>query len=500
MISKREQKSSIKTARYVVPFLLILLIVIIMVKCAVNPVTGKKELMLISQNAEVNMGKEIDQGIRMEYGLYHNPQLKMYIEGIGKKLIPYTHRPNLEYHFAILDTPVVNAFAAPGGYIYVTRGLLALMNSEAELASVLGHELGHVSARHSARQMTRSIIFTLGIALASELSEDFRKVAPISFIAGQLLFLKYGRNAEHQSDSLGIEYAIKAGYNSQRMVDFFSSLQNMTQDVGGSRLPNFLSTHPLTGKRVARVNQQFAEHTQGRDNSQLKVARAYYLGQIDGLIYGKNPRQGYIERGVFYHPDMAFSFRVPNGWKVENTARQVTMAPKGGTAAIIFQAEETDQALDAYTRKMMASLTSPQIQNEGFRYINGFNSFHTFFSTLTDDGGEEGQKESMNVDISCIRKGKMVFTFFSAAKPNSYYTHQNAIHRTVDSFRRLSSRRHLSRKPKRLYVRKSRRAQTLRQFLLKRNIPSNIWNKITLINSMPLSTRLSPNQPIKIIK
>jgi predicted Zn-dependent protease len=455
--------------------------------------------MLISQNAEVNMGKEIDRAIRKEYGLYQDPQLKRYVEGMGRELVPFTHRPNLEYHFEVLDTPVVNAFAAPGGYIYVTRGLLAMMNSEAELASVLGHELGHVAARHSAKQMTRSIIFTLGIALASELSEDFRKVAPISFIAGQLLFLKYSRSAEYQADSLGLEYAIKAGYDSGKMVDFFNSLQNLTESAGGSGLPNFLSTHPLTGKRIERVKQQFTEFSKAHSQSPLTVAKADYFRSINGIIYGKNPRQGYVQNGVFYHPDMAFSFRVPRGWEVENTARQVSMAPKGGAAVIIFQAEETEQKLDTYAAKMMESFHSPQVEEQGFRYINGFNSYHSYLSVLTQDEGEEKQ-ENMNVDISCIRKDKMVFTFFSAAKPSAYYTHEKAIHRTIDSFRNLTDSRHLSKKPKRIYVRKSRQAQTLRQFLLKRQIPSNIWKKITLINSMPLSTRLTANQAVKIIK
>lgn len=191
------------------------------------------------------MGQEIDRGLRLEYGFYNDRHLNAYVRRVGESLVPYTHRPQLQYHFAILDTPVENAFAAPGGYIYVTRGLLSLLNSEAELAAVLGHELGHVNARHSARQMTRSILVTLGILIAGELSEDIRKITPISMIAAQLLFLKYSRSDEYQADALGLEYASKGGYSPREMVRFFNALQRLTVEAGGPHLP-ISSRHTLS--------------------------------------------------------------------------------------------------------------------------------------------------------------------------------------------------------------------------------------------------------------
>lgn len=472
--------------------------IIVMATCAVNPVTGKKEIMLISQSMEINMGREIDRGIRMEYGLYHDPSLTAYVREIGRELVPHTHRPNLDYHFAILDTEVENAFAAPGGYIYITRGLLALMNSKAELASVLGHELGHVSARHSARQMTRSILFTLGIAVLGELSEDFRKVAPITWIAGQLLFLKYSRNDEYQADKLGIEYAIKAGYASEKMIDFFNSLQRLTASKGGHGLPNFLSTHPLTPKRIDRV-RALLQTGNYPPASQLVVASPEYLQRVNGIIYGPNPRQGYVENGVFYHPDMSFSFRVPYGWKVQNTARQVTMAPENGKAVIILQAEETNQSLDTYSRSKLKEITSPKIHDQGFSTINGFNAYHTLASTVTQTTeGEEQDK--MNIDVSCIRKGAMVFTFFSASQARDFYAYEQPISRTVNSFRQLRSRRHLDRKPRRLYVVTPRRSIALNQFLRNQRVLQTYWKTISLINGMDLNRQLSPNQPVKIIR
>lgn len=481
-----------------VSVLLIISICIVMGSCAVNPVTGKKEIMLISQSMEINMGRRIDRGIRMEYGLYPDPALTAYVREIGRELVPHTHRPNLEYHFAILDTEVENAFAAPGGYIYITRGLLALMNSKAELASVLGHELAHVSARHSARQMTRSILFTIGIAVLGELSEDFRKIAPITWIAGQLLFLKYSRSDEYQADKLGIEYSIKAGYASEKMIDFFNSLQRLTASKGGPGIPNFLSTHPMTPKRIDRVRALLREGNYP-PTSQLVIARQDYYQRVNGIIYGPNPRQGYVENGIFYHPDMSFSFRVPYGWKVQNTARQVTMAPANGKAVIILQAEDTSESLDAYTRKKMKEITSPQIIDQGFRVINGFNAFHTLASMVTQ-AGEGQEQDKINVDVSCIRKSGTVFTFFCASEAQDYYTYQRPIQGTVNSFRQLRNRRHLARKPRRMYVRKPRRSISLNQYLRSQGVPQKLWKKIALINGKELNQRLSPNLPVKIIK
>jgi predicted Zn-dependent protease len=471
--------------------------------CAVNPVTGKKEIMLISESMEISMGKEIDQGLRMEYGFYDDPQLNAYVAQIGQEMVPHCHRPHLEYHFAILDTPVENAFAAPGGYIYITRGLMALINSEAELATVVGHELGHVNARHSARQMTRAILFTLGIAIASELSKDFRKIAPISFIATQLLFLKYSRSDEYQADALGVEYSLKTGYSAQEMVTFFTSLQRLTESSGGARIPNFLSTHPLTPKRIERVKEllQAEEYSQFASSSQLKVERDGYLNRLNGLVYGNNPRQGYVQGNAFYHPDMRFYFNIPPGWKVSNTPLQVTLGSPDGKAVILLQAESTTEALDGYTKKMMNKLSNPQILQEGYRYINGMDAYHSLASMLTDTSeGEAQTNQELNVQVSCIRKEGIIFTFFSAASQADYPTYQYTINNTISSFNRLTSPAYINQTPNRVSIRRSQQNQSLSNFLSTLGIPQNNWKQIAIINGMEVDQQLSVDQLVKIIR
>ncbi|UCH97336.1 MAG: M48 family metalloprotease [Candidatus Aminicenantes bacterium] len=485
--------------------ILIILTAVLLVQsgCAVNPVTGKKEIMLISESMEIQMGKEIDQGLRRQYGIYDDPQLNVYIDQIGQQMVPHCHRPHLQYHFAILDTPVENAFAAPGGYIYITRGLMAMINSEAELATIIGHELGHVNARHSARQMTRSILFTVGIVLASELSKDFRKIAPISMIATQLLFLKYSRSDEYQADSLGVEYSLKIGYSAHEMVTFFNNLQRLSQSKGGAHLPNFLSTHPLTPRRIDRVKEllQSEEYSQPGGLGQLKVERNGYINRLNGLVYGNNPKQGYVEGNAFYHPDMRFYFSIPSGWKVSNTPRQVTLSSPGGKAVILLQAESTSEALDSYTGKMMKQLSNPQILREGYRYINGMDAYHTLASMVTDTSGGEGETaQELNVQVSCIRKGGIIFTFFSAASQPDFSTYRYAIDRTVESFNRLTSPGHINRRPYRVAVRRIQYPRSLSDFLSRLGIPRQNWNQIALINGMELNHQLSANQLVKIIR
>ena len=470
--------------------------------CAVNPVTGKKEIMLISESMEINMGKEIDRGLRMEYGIYDDPQLNDYVAEVGQEMVPYCHRPHLQYHFAILDTQVENAFAAPGGYIYVTRGLMAMLNSEAELATVLGHELGHVNARHSAQQMTRAILFELGIALASELSKDFRKIAPISMIATQLLFLKYSRDNEYQADALGIEYSLKTGYSAYEMVNFFTSLQRLTESQGGPGLPNFLSTHPLTPKRIARVKEllQVEENSRPGGLGQLKVEHNSHINRLNGLIYGMNPRQGYIQGSMFYHPEMRFYFMIPSGWKVDNTPLQVTMASADGKAVILLKAENTTEGLDGYTQKMMKELTNPTVIQQGYRYVNGLNAFHTLASMVNQEDSGEGQSNApLNVQISCIRKEGIIFTFFSAAMQSDFPSYQYAINNTINSFRNLTDSRYLQRRPSRLSIRRVNGAQTLSSFLNMLGIPQQSWNQIAIINGMDLNQQLAANQLVKIV-
>jgi predicted Zn-dependent protease len=461
---------------------------IILIQCAVNPVTGKKELMLYSEADEIAMGREVDQGIRKTYGLYDDPQLTAYVASVGRKLVPYCHRPHLKYHFAILDTAVENAFAAPGGYIYITRGLLSMMNNEAELAAVLAHELGHVNARHSMRSMSRSILFGIGLAIAGELSEDVRKFTPLAAIAGQLLFLKFSRGDEYQADSLGVDYSRKAMYNPGAMVSFFNSIQRLKVMKGGGGLPNFLSTHPLTQKRIDRVKAMLVA-----GDTQLARGRQPYLRKINGIVYGTNPRQGYQMGNAFYHPDMRFSFNIPQGWKIENTPASVSMAPKDGNAVIVFGAETSSKQLDVYSRENLANLSEPQFIRNRYRRINSYRAHETVFKT-PDEG------KMLKGKYTCIRKNGMIFSFLGFSTTNNYPNYKRAIEEVMSSFKQLNDRRHINRKPQRIKIRRVSSRQSFSEMLSRNRVPTNMWDHIGLINMMAKGETLKPGQYVKLIQ
>lgn len=296
------------------------------VSCAINPATGRREFSLVSQEQELQIGKEGFGAIVSEYGTYDDPKLAAYVDSIGQSLAKVSPLPNLKWTFTVLDDPVVNAFAMPGGYIYVTRGILAHLSNEAQLAGVLGHEIGHVTARHTAQRITYQQLAGLGLGLASAFSEGFRRYSGAAEQALGLVFLKYGRDDENQADELGVNYATGAGWDSREVPGTYAMLQRVGERAG-QRLPVFLSTHPDPGDRQVRTTALSKQATQGK--SGLQIRGRDYLRRLDGMVYGDDPRQGYFEGERYYHPQMRFEMSVPAGWAKQNTKSAiVTQAPE----------------------------------------------------------------------------------------------------------------------------------------------------------------------------
>jgi predicted Zn-dependent protease len=285
--------------------------------CATNPATGKKQLSFVSRDKELEMGRQSDPAVIQEYGLYGDSALAKYVQYVGMRVAKASHLPDLEWHFRLLDSPVVNAFAIPGGYIYITRGILAYMNSEAQLAGVLGHEIGHVTARHTAQQMTQEEIAQVGLIAGTVLVSQFR---PYSGIAAQslgLLFLKYSRDHETQADELGVQYAVRAGYDPREIPSTYATLKRIGERQGQS-IPSFLETHPDPGDREVRT-RQLALASVSTTQSNLAILAPEYRKRIEGLVFGDDPRAGFFESNRFYHPGLEFQIILPAGWTYQNT-------------------------------------------------------------------------------------------------------------------------------------------------------------------------------------
>ncbi len=279
--------------------------------CAVNPATGQRQLSLMGEGTEIRLGGDADREITEAMGLVEDPALQAYIQTLGESMAAISERPQLPWAFRVLDDPVVNAFALPGGYIYVTRGILAHFNSEAELAGVLGHEIGHVTARHGVQQVSRAQLAQIGLGVGAILAPELSGVLDLASAGLGLLFLSYGRDAEREADDLGLRYMTRLGYDPAAMAETFQTLARSSGAQDGPRIPGFLSTHQDPLSRRDRILAAVAAGTVEGD----RIDRDGYLARLDGLLYGINPRQGFFRGATLLHPEWAIRMQFPEDWK-----------------------------------------------------------------------------------------------------------------------------------------------------------------------------------------
>ena len=462
---------------------------LLVASCAVNPVTGKKELMLVSEGQEIALGEQTDKEVRAEYGLYDDADFAAYLPRTGGLLVPYSHRPKLPYHFAVLDSSVINAFAAPGGYIYVTRGLLALMNSEAELAAVLGHELGHVTARHAARSMSRQILVQAGLAVGSLASKTFAKIAGVARVGAQLLFLKYSRDDERQADALGVTYARAAGYDPGEMVRFFQALQELGDLSGKNTLPGFLSTHPLTKERIGNVQGLLAA-----DDAKLKTVGEGYLKRLEGLVYGDDPRQGYVENSVFYHPGLRFLVVLPQGWNVQNTPTQLTVVSTDEKAALVLQAEKNAASLSSYAQQKAAAIEGRTLLDERSGTIHGLASLQQVFDVVQQN------EPAVRLQNSFIRKGDIIYTLTALSAASDFGRFEGAFDQAVASFRELTDRAYIDRAPKRVRLVPADVSRTLEAYFQSAGMDKKSWPQFAIMNGFKLDAVPPQGRLLKLVR
>jgi predicted Zn-dependent protease len=329
--------------------------------CATNPVTGKREFMLMSEAEELAIGQQADAEVRREMGVYDNAELQRYVSDIGLRLARESHRPNLPWTFTIVDHSAINAFAVPGGYIYITRGILPYLGDESELAGVLGHEIGHVTARHAAQQYTRQAGGGLGLAILSIFVPQTAPFADLSSMGLGFLFLKYGRDDELESDRLGMEYAARAGWDPSAVPRFLSTLSRVDQ-LSERGVPNWLSTHPDPGSRVGEAEALLprfvseAATTRNRDE---------YLRSLEGIVVGDSIEQGIVRGHLFLHPILRLSLDFPEGWEVYNSAEQV-MAREPGTQHYMLL-----QLVDQPRGRTVEEVAENAMRGAGFSRIDG---------------------------------------------------------------------------------------------------------------------------------
>ncbi|MFQ5639499.1 MAG: M48 family metalloprotease [bacterium] len=467
----------------------IVLVLQFFLSCATNPVTGKRELSLLSTNDEIRLGADADKQIVAQYGLYDDPKISEYIDGLGQKMAQISHRPKLQWHFRVLDSPVINAFALPGGYVYITRGILGYMNSEAELAGVVGHEIGHVTARHGARAYTRAQLAQAGLTAGYLFSETFRQFSDVAQLGVGLLFMRFSRDQERQSDQLGVDYSTTVGYDASNMSHFFGTL-NRLQEQSGQSLPGWFSTHPNPADREERTLQLAKVAQQNSGQTRFSTKRESYLALIDGVVFGEDPRQGFVENGMFYHPTLDFQFPVPRDWQLNNTPQEVQMVNKKQSAGIQFRLAEAASARAA-ADKFVADNAAQNVISDYAR-VNGLNA-EIRVSTIAAQSGE------MKVRSFFIEKGGRVYVFHGFCSPSSYDNHLRDFNYTMNNFDRLRNRQAKNKKPTRVKVVRVRRSSTLKNFLSRYPSGDVTAETLAIVNGMQLTDRVKPGDRIKVL-
>lgn len=464
--------------------------------CAKNPVTGKRDFMLMSEGQEVAMGQQSDPEIKAYMGVYEDPTLQRFINEKGQQMAAVSHRKNLKYQFKIVDSPVVNAFAVPGGYVYFTRGIMAHFNNEAEFAGVLGHEIGHITARHSAKQYSNAMLAQIGLVAGSVISPTFAQYADIAGQGLSLLFLKFGRDAESQSDKLGVEYSTKIGYDAQEMSEFFSTLDRLREVSGSAEVPTFLSTHPDPADRERKVSKMAKDWKNKTGGKSLEVGRDSYLRMIDGIIYGDDPKQGFVENNMFYHPVMKFQFPVPAQWKVNNTPEQVQIVePQGQAFMLLTLAEGND--LETATQALLKKYQLQPIKSAR-ETVNGLNAY----AIIADQAAQQGQQQQAAVRtlIYTIQYGGNIYAMIGASAKQTFNGYANTFQNTMRSFAELTDQEKINREPERVRIKTVGRTSTLQSALTGFQTPSNRLEEVAVLNGMRLNETVQSGMLIKVIE
>lgn len=486
--------------------LLSALLVLLLSGCAVStsPVTGQRRIYAYSWADEVKMGREADVEIVAEMGLYDDPALTAYVARVGEEVLSQSHmrRPDAlpEYRdtpftFRVLDSPIVNAFALPGGFVYVTRGLLAHTENEAQLAMVLGHEVGHVAARHTSQSMLEQGLAMVGLMGASLLAEELyelgEEVAGIGGAAMQLFMLKYDRGDEEESDRLGVEYAAKAGFRAGEGAGFFELLKRMRSGGEGGWFPTFLSTHPDPGRREQTVARLAAEWEQ-KGVAQTRLGDDAFLDAIDGMVLGEDPRDGFVENGSYFHPGLHFRFAAPSGWKVEHEQGRVQMAPGGA---------EKSGVLFGEVRKQTSARTAAAsfVEENGLAVLREYDDARKGIPGWRVEARQAAGADTTVVTARFLEHGGKVFMFAALGSPAEFTAREGEFDRVLGSFARLTDQRVLAVQPTRLRVVRAKAGAPFRSLVAGKPRPRDMDEEdLALLNHLRLEDVVPAGRRLKL--
>jgi len=453
--------------------------------CARNPVTGERQFVLFSEGQEIAMGEAADQDIAASMGVYDHEGLASLINDLGTRMAAESERPDLPWTFRVLDDPTVNAFALPGGYIYMTRGILSHLSSEAEVAGILGHEIGHVTARHGITRVSRAQITQLGLGAAMILAPDLRPFGDAVGAGVQLLFLSNSRSDERQADELGIQYMRTQGFDPRELAKVFDMLARASGARDGDRIPGFLSTHPDPLARRDEVLRRV--EAAGEDLSDARIGRESYLALLDGMIFGENPREGFFRENAFYHPDMAFRMDFPPGWQRANARTQVQGVSREQDAAVVLTLAQEESPSAARSAFLGGSGVERVGQSDA--PVGGLPAASAEFRARTDEATFRGE-------VVFIRHGGLTFRLLGYAPEGIWAERRGVVTASIRSFHPITDRAILDVQPRRMEIVEVPRDMTFQEFL--RDFPSTIPEEtVGTINQLDPGDRVARGTRLK---
>jgi len=464
--------------------------------CTLNPATGEKQFAALMSPAQENsVGAQEHAKIMQTYGEPSaSDPLQIYVSNIGKKLAAHTERSDVTYKFFLLDTPMMNAFALPGGYVYITRGILAAANNEAELASVLGHEIAHITARHSAERYSHGVLSSIG-AMAVGIATNNSQVAQVANTGASLYTSSYSRKQESQSDELGIRYLSRAGYDPKAMASFLSVLEandGLSGQLAGREGNNFsyFSTHPRTSDRVEQAQAIAASYPA---SAQSVTNHDGYLRTINGMVYGDSEKQGFVRGNSFYHPGMGFMFTVPNNFNINNQPEQVVVTSPSGGAILIFDSASNARNVDPATFIAQDWMKGQAIGNVETMDINGKRA-----ATASFPGVINNQKMTVRIIAVSWDAGRM-FRFQLAIPANANNALLDDLKRTTYSLRPLSAQERTTVKPYRLRTVTAAAGDSVASLSSRLPFPNLKEERFRVLNGLSANAQVVPGRLYKIV-
>lgn len=468
-------------------------VVLFLQACATNPVTGKSQLAM-SEGWGISAGAKYHQEILKQYQIYDDPELQAYVNEIGQKLAAKSHRPDLNFTFTLLDSPQVNAFALPGGYVYVTRGIMSYMNRESHLAGVIGHEIGHVTARHGAQRAAQQQV--AGVATAAvAIGTGNSQLAQMSQMLGGALLQGYGRTQELQSDRLGAEYIAKNNYDPEDMIGVIGILKNQelfaaekakAEGKQPQAYHGLFASHPRNDQRLQEV---IAAAAKFRDSSQPIADDGKFLRLTDGMSFGESEGQGIVRNNKFYHKALDLYMEFPAGWKVVNQPAELIGVAPDGSQAIRMRMAGTDDGVgpDQYLSKNFQSF------RDGRRISTVEGEAYAGVATLSDQ--RTGQQQ--NVRVSALHRAGQAFVMLGQGKTalpdQTFFSTIGRVRRLKKNEQELASGANI----KLVTVKKG---DTFAKLAAKSKLPAYAEAQLRLINNMYPSGEPIPGQRIKIIQ